>query len=110
MSSIETTLLDLHELDPVAGLDLKGLPYVGGDGDLALAGSVVVFMAWSSLASGSSSPLKTAGKDLVGWKFGSATKTYGLGGSEKPPAEGSHVKGLTMRTLPILAPACISSL
>jgi hypothetical protein len=30
--------LDLHELDPVAGLDLKGLPYVGGDGDLALAG------------------------------------------------------------------------
>ena len=23
---------------------------------------------------------------------------------------GSHVKGLTMRTLPILAPACISSL
>jgi hypothetical protein len=35
---LEPTCLDLHELDPVAGLDLKGLPYVGGDGDLTLAG------------------------------------------------------------------------
>jgi hypothetical protein len=33
-----STWLDLHELDPVASLELKDLPYVGGDGDLALAG------------------------------------------------------------------------
>jgi hypothetical protein len=35
---LEPPWLDLHELDPVAGLDLKGLAYIGGDGDLALAG------------------------------------------------------------------------
>jgi hypothetical protein len=36
--NLESPWLDLHELDPVAGLELKGLPYVGGHGDLALAG------------------------------------------------------------------------
>jgi hypothetical protein len=35
---LEPPWLNQHELDPVAGRELKGLPHIGGDGDLTLPG------------------------------------------------------------------------